>query len=1091
MKPQDADGFLSAARRRILIFDGGMGTTLERLGAEPGACKELLNETRPDLVQQAHAEFLTAGAEVIETNSFGAARHILAEYGLAGRCFDLNRRAAAIARKALTDCPGRTTPRFVAGSIGPGSKLPSLGQIDVDELKVGYAPQIEGLLAGGVDCLIVETGQDLLQMRTVLAVIEEVLGRRGKRVPVIAQVTIGEHGRMLAGSDVPAVLATLEPFPVAAIGLNCGPGPEGMAAAVRYMAEYSSKLLSVMPNAGLPRLVKGGATYDLMPGDFARQMQAFALGPGLNIAGGCCGTTPEHIRALACTLKGVRPRKPVAPVPRVSSLFSAQELAVEPRPLICGERTNASGSKGFRASLLRRDFDGMVATARAQADEGAHVIDLSVAAAGRDELADMKELCYRLNRSLALPVMVDSTLPEVVEAALSRLAGRCIVNSAHLDDEDRARQTIELCRRHGAALVLLAIDRAGMAMTAERKLEVAVKLYDLAVKQGGLAPESLFFDFLTFTLASGDPSLADAAVETLKAVKAAKRRFPRSFTLLGVSNVSHGLEPQARRALNTVFLARAIEHGLDAAILHAGRIEPLSALEPGAVLTCDDVVFNRPGRGRSPLERFLDYFSRRREKPAAALAPDGVTAAERLRRAVLAGDKTAVTGVLPELLKLRKPLAVIEDLLLPAMAEVGRQFEAGGMQLPFVLRSAEAMQAAFAVLRPVLGRRSRPRGTLLIATVRGDVHDIGKNLVDMIVSSNGFRVVNLGVRRTAEDIIAAAGQERPDAIGLSGLLVESARAMKEYLQAFAASGIGIPVICGGAALTRDYVEKELRAEYPAGVYYAKDAMAGLALMQSISRSAPAASRPGPEPDRKSHKDAKASEERGTMDFSAYRHQTKTMHAAADRIQKLLDRDALFCRRWKLLKPGAPKEDRDKAEELLVRLLRVYREQGVWHGAGIYGVFTARAEGPGLVLAHPGNGEELTRLRFSKSFSSRLAGRFGAKQLYVVLQLVTLGDKVGALADRLAKQGRVHDQFLLHGLAAELTEALARLSQKELPGLPGWKKTERYSPGYPAWPDLSEQQKVFTLLGASRIGVSLTETFQIVPEYSTSAIILPD
>jgi len=1091
MKAWDTEGFLSAARRRILVFDGGMGTTLERMGAEPGACRELLNETRPDFVRQAHAEFLAAGADVIETNSFGAARHVLAEYGLAGRCFDLNRRAALIARKAVADCPGRPSPRFVAGSIGPGSKLPSLGQIDVDELKAGYAPQIDGLLAGGVDCLIVETGQDLLQIRTVLAAIEEVLGRRGKRVPVIAQVTVGEHGRTLTGSDVSTVLATLEPFPIAAVGLNCGLGPEGMAAAVRYLAEHSSKLLSVMPNAGLPRLVNGRATYDLAPGDFARQMQAFALGPGLNIAGGCCGTTPEHIRALSSALEGVRPRKPAARVPRVSSLFSAQELAVEPRPLICGERTNASGSKGFRALLLKPDFDGMVAAAQAQADEGAHVIDLSVAAAGRDELADMRGLCCRLNQSLALPVMVDSTMPEVVEAALSRLAGRCIVNSAHLGDESRALQTIELCRRHGAALVLLAIDRGGMAMTAERKLDVAARLYHLAVEKGGLAPESLFFDFLTFTLASGDASLADAAVETLKAVKAAKKHFPRSFTLLGISNVSHGLEPQARRALNTVFLARAIEQGLDAAILHAGRIEPLSALGPAAVRVCDDLIFNRPGRGRNPLQRLLDHYSRRLKKPAAASVPGRVTPAERLRRAVLAGDKTAVTGVLPELLKLRKPLAIIEDLLLPAMAEVGRQFEAGRMQLPFVLRSAEAMQAAFAVLRPVLGRRSRPRGTLLIATVRGDVHDIGKNLVDMIVSSNGFRVVNMGVRRTAEDIIAAAGQERPDAIGLSGLLVESARAMKEYLQAFAASGIGIPVICGGAALTRDYVEKELRTEYPAGVYYAKDAMAGLAVMQSLGRSAAGALPPGPEPDRKSHKDAKASEERGAMDFSSYRHQTKIMHAAADRIQELLDRDALFCRRWKLLKPGAPKEARDKAEELLVRLLRIYREQGVWHGAGIHGVFTARVESPGLVLAHPGNGEELTRLRFSKSFSGRLARRFGEKQLYVVLQLVTLGDKVGAEADRLAKQGRVHDQFLLHGLAAELTEALAKLSQKELPRLPGWKKTERYSPGYPVWPDLSEQQKVFALLGASRIGVSLTETFQIVPEYSTSAIVLPD
>ncbi|MBM3322308.1 methionine synthase [candidate division WOR-3 bacterium] len=824
------EGFLSAARERIVLFDGGMGTALSNLGVEPGGCHELFNRTRPDLVYQAHAGFLAAGAHVIETNSFGGARHTLAEHGLGADCRVLNRRAAEIARRAVAAFPRRAGRRYVAGSIGPGSKLPSLGQIDADELSESFLPQVLGLLDGGVDCLIIETCQDLVQLRAALFAAEAAFEHLGRHVPVIAQVTIDEHGRTLTGSDVPAVLAALEPLPIAALGLNCGLGPEGLSSALRYLAGHSSHLVSFMPNAGLPQLVDGRPVYDLSPADFAAQVSAFCHSPGLNICGGCCGTTPEHIGLLARTLKGTRPRKPARSRPMVSSLFSAQEVAVKPAPFIVGERTNASGSKRFRELLLAHDFDGMVAAACAQSQEGAHAVDLSVAAAGRDELHDMRELCNRLNRSLEVAVMVDSTDPAVVEAALSRLGGRSLVNSVNLEDEPRARRTIELCRRHGAALVLMTIDRQGMAMTAERKLEVADRLYDLAVKQGRLDPAGIFFDLLTFTLAGGDERTANAAAETLKAIRQAKRHFRQSFFILGVSNVSYGFAPPARRALNTVFLARAVEHGLDAAILHAGRIEPLSALKPAAVRACDDLIF-RPGP--ESLRRFLDHFART-TLPVRSRRPEADGRRERLRAAIVAGDRAAAIEATEQVLQNAAAASVIDKLLLPAMAEVGRRFESGRMQLPFVLRSAEAMQAALELVRPKLDKASAAtRGTMLIATVRGDVHDIGKNLVAMVLSSNGFDVVNLGVRRTAEDIIAAARECRPDAIGLSGLLVESARAMKEYCRAFAAAGLAAPVICGGAALRRDYVEKELAPEYPAGVHYAKDAMAGLTLMQRI------------------------------------------------------------------------------------------------------------------------------------------------------------------------------------------------------------------------------------------------------------------
>jgi 5-methyltetrahydrofolate--homocysteine methyltransferase len=1100
-KATDVDWLTKLARGRIVVFDGGLGTTLQAMGVPTGQCNELLVDTRPDLVLQAHAQFLVAGADVIETDSFGGARHTLAEHGLGEKCFELNRGAAEIARQAVRAYATPKSPRFVAGSVGPGSKLPSLGHITFAELASSFRCQIDGLLAGGVDCLILETSQDLLQLKAALAAALDAFDSAGRRVPVIAQVTLNEHGRTLTGSDIATVLAAIEPYPIAAIGLNCGLGPEGMTAAVRYLASHSSKLVSVMPNAGLPRIEKGQTVYDLTPEEFAVWMKRLATGPGLAIAGGCCGTTPEHIRRLKAALEGIKPLRLVEPVPRVSSLLSAQELKVEPRPLFIGERTNASGCKRFRGRLLARDLEGMVEVAQEQKREGAQVIDLSVAAAGQDEVEDMKRIAVLLNSGLDLPVMVDSTRYEAVEAALERCAGRCIVNSVNLEDPQRAGKTMRLCRRMGAALVLMTIDRSGMAMTCERKLEVAERLYDLAVRRGGLAPHDVFFDFLTFTLASGDESLRSAGVETLKAIRQAKRRFPDSFTLLGVSNISHGLVPPARRALNTVFLHHAVEHGLDAAILHAGRIEPLSALDAVTVRACEDLIYDRVRGRTSPLERLLALFSTpptgaSREAPVAGPLPSAVG------DFVIAGDRSGIGAAVLELLKTRPATDIITNELLPAMAEVGRRFESGSMQLPFVLRSAEAMRAAFDVLKPHLpAGGDKRRGTLVLATVRGDVHDIGKNLVDMIVSSNGFHVVNLGVRQTPEDIIAAAREHRPDAIGLSGLLVESARAMKEYVETFAEAGLTTPVICGGAALTRGYVENELQPAYPGRVLYAKDALEGLRITQAICGGDRR-----PPMDNKQQTGSRAGKagicrQRRTIQpeviwnrprvLDGYaRSLTKIIHADIRRYSPLLDQAALFRKRWRMLGPKPTRADRLEAGQTLDRMLDVGHGRRIWHGALVYGLYEARVAGSELIMLHPGTDAELTRLAFAPAFALRLRRKHGEARFHVALQVVTTGGAPALKARELGRQGRVHDQFLLHGLSAELTEALAEYCQRRLPKLPGWSKTVRYSPGYPVWPDLSEQQKIFALLRPQRIGVRLTQSFQMVPEYSTSAIVLP-
>lgn len=1088
MRQGPESALVAAARERIVIFDGGMGTAL---GTETGAalCPEQLNEVRPDAVRQAHAAFLSAGADVIETNSFGGAAHTLAEFGLADRCFELNRKAAEIARSATREFSLPARPRWVAGSIGPGSRLPSLGQVRFSDLVASFRPQVDGLLSGGSDCLIVETCQDLLQLKAALVAIGVAFEALGRRVPVIAQVTLDAHGRMLVGTDIAAALAAIEPLAVAAIGLNCGLGPEGMAAAVHYLGRNSSRLLSVMPNAGLPRLVAGRAGYDIGPEGFAAQMKQFALDPGLNFAGGCCGTTPEHIRALAGALAGIPARRPAKPVARVSSLFSAQALAVEPRPLICGERTNATGSKRFRDLLVARDFDGMVRRAREQKEEGAHLIDLSVAAAGKDERADMTELCRRLNTEVDTPVMIDTTDPETVAAALEHLGGRSIVNSANLDDPERTRRIVALCRQYGAALVLMAIDARGMAQTAERKLDVAERLFDLAVRRGGLAPDSVFFDFLTFTLGSGDESLRPAAKETLAAIKAAKQRFPASFTLLGVSNVSYGLPPAARKALNTVFLERAVEHGLDAAILHAGRIQPLTALDPATIALCDDLVFDRD---RDALSRLLDRFSGTKQErivvPAAGLDP-----ADRLRNAVMTGDAGAAVEATTALIATRKALAIVDDVLLPTMAEVGRQFAAGRLHLPFVLRSAEAMRAALNRLQPELGAAgAKPRGTLVIATVRGDIHDIGKNLVEMILVGNGFAVVNLGVRRTPEEIVAAVREHKPDAVGLSGLLVESARSMKDYLTALAASGFSLPVICGGAALERGYVEGELQAAYPGRVCYAPDAMAGLAIMQSIveggrDASATVITSPvGAGQERKPRPRARRTVAKPTGKPPA----TRVVRVPLSVIVPRLDRDALFRKRWQLWRGRAPARAAAEAGKLMDGLLRSYTRRGVFRCAVAWCAFKARIDGEDVVCVHPETGAELARLCFSPLFRQRMARRFGTKPFPVAVQVVTIGQKVVDAGRSLAEAGKMHDSFLLHGLAAEITEALAEYSQLHIARLRGH-KTVRYSPGYPVWPRLTEQRKLFGIVSAGRIKVTLTEICQMVPEYSTSAIIVPE
>lgn len=807
---------------KILVFDGAMGSQIIKAGVKDNDCTEYLNISQPEIISNIHKDYLQAGAQVIETNTFGGAEHILAEHKLNDKTKQINKAAAALAKKAVK----KYSNCFVAGSIGPGSKLPSLRQISFDELKKSYAIQVQGLLAGGIDAFIIETSQDLLQLKAALAAIIEC----NSDLPIIAQVTINETGSTLTGSDITAVLATLEPWPITAIGLNCGLGPSGMFETIKYLSEHSSKLISVMPNAGLPELEDGQTVYKLAPLDFAKQMEKIARDFGVNIVGGCCGTTPEHIKELVKAVENVPSREPKkAQEPKLSSLFQAQNINVEPKPLIIGERANANGSKKFRKILSEDNYQAAAELAIAQEKEGAHLLDLAVACVGRDEVEDIKEMVSILNSQTQLPLMIDSTDPEVIEAALKCISGRAVINSINLEDGGiKAKKIIKLCNKYKAAVVALAIDEEGMAMTKAQKISVIKRLIAL-IKKGGLEEKDIFIDALTFTLGSGEEKTKNAGKETLAAIKEVKKLWPTVNTMLGVSNISYGLSGSSRKFLNSCFLHHAIEHGLDAAIMHSGKITSLHSIPKQVLKLCDDLIFNRD---KNSAEQFINYFSNYSAKNDVKvdkhLSPE-----EQLKQNVIDGVSEGVDKTLDDVLAKNEPMKVINNMLLPAMNEVGDLFREGQKQLPFVLRSAEVMRSAMSYLQPLLGKQAENKGTLVLATVRGDIHDIGKNLVDIIFSANGYKVVNLGVKQSAENIATAVKEHKADVVGLSGLLVESVKAMKEYLEHFNSIGVDVPVICGGAALRRDYLEEEMRTVYKGEVYYAKDALDGLKIMNKI------------------------------------------------------------------------------------------------------------------------------------------------------------------------------------------------------------------------------------------------------------------
>ncbi len=857
---------LRAMQERVLVCDGAMGTMIQNAGLTVDdfegndGCNEVLVRTRPDVIKAIHAAYFAAGADCVETNTFGSTRLVLNEFDLGDEAYSLNRTAAELAREVAREFSTPERPRFVLGSLGPTTRLVSLGHISFDDLLANYEEQVGGLLDGGVDGILIETCQDILQVKCATIAANRAAQKRGIEVPILVQVTVETTGTLLVGTDIAGALVVIESLPIDVIGLNCATGPDLMVEHVRHLGRHATRLVSVQPNAGLPQNVDGRAVYHLTPAELAKAHHRFASEFGVSLVGGCCGTTPAHISAIAEAVKDLRPGpRPTQFTPQLASLYGATPLDQDSGPLLVGERTNANGSLKFKEMLLTGDFDGMAELAKEQQAEGAHVLDVCVAYVGRDEVRDMTEALRRIVPAVSMPIMIDTTQLDVLEAALKMIGGRPIINSINLEDgEGKFDKIAYLAREYGAALVALTIDEVGMAKEAAGKLECAKRMRDLLVDRHGMLESDIVFDPLTFTIAQGEEDSRKLGLETLAGIKLIDTEIPAARTILGLSNISFGLKPYLRQVLNSVYLAEAREHGLDSAILNAKKIIPTHKLGEDDLKVTEDLIYDRRADGYDPLFAFIDRFSGAKKVEMNESEEAALTLEEKIKRRIVDGNKINFDVLLDAALERYTALEIINTILLDGMRVVGELFGAGKMQLPFVLQSAEAMKTAVRHLEPHLSRTAGPRkGCMVLATVKGDVHDIGKNLVDIILSNNGYMVVNLGIKQPIDNILAAAREHKPDVIGMSGLLVKSTVIMKENLEAMRELGITTPVVCGGAALNRGYVDHNLQNAYSgrdeardagpeqeqeqnrqdarprARVFYAKDAFEGLALMDEL------------------------------------------------------------------------------------------------------------------------------------------------------------------------------------------------------------------------------------------------------------------
>jgi 5-methyltetrahydrofolate--homocysteine methyltransferase len=1124
-----------------------MGTMLQAspvtLGDFDGheGCNEILNLTRPDVVRSIHDAYLAAGVDCITTNTFGANLGNLGEYGLQARTEELSEAGARIARAAADAASTGSRPRWVLGSVGPGTKLPTLGHVRFADLRDAYQRNVTGLLRGGVDAIVVETCQDLLQAKAAIIGARRAMAADASDLPLIAQVTIETTGSMLLGSEIGAALTALEPLGISLIGLNCATGPGEMSEHLRYLAGHAAIPLSCMPNAGLPVLTADGAHYPLTPGQLADAHETFTAEFGLALVGGCCGTTPEHLAVLVDRVRGRRlTRRRPRPEPGAASLYQHVPFRQDTSFLAIGERTNANGSKAFREALLAGRLDDCVEIARQQTRDGAHLLDVCVDYVGRDGCADMTEVAGRLATAATLPLVIDSTEPDVVTAGLEMLGGRAVVNSVNYEDGDgpgsRIARMMPLVREHGAAVIALTIDERGQARTAQWKTEVAARLIEDLTGNWGMRVSDIIVDCLTFPIATGQEETRRDALETIEAIRAVKRRYPDVQTTLGVSNVSFGLNPAARAVLNSVFLDECVRAGLDSAIVHASRIMPIARIGGDQLQTALDLIYDRRREGYDPLARLLELFegvdaAAIKASRAAELA--GLPLWDRLKRRIIDGERVGLEADLDEALGQRPALEIVNDVLLDGMKTVGDLFGSGQMQLPFVLQSAEVMKAAVGYLEPYMERSDEAgKGRIVLATVKGDVHDIGKNLVDIILSNNGYEVVNIGIKQPLSAIVDAATEHGADVIGMSGLLVKSTVVMRDNLAELNSRGLAgrWPVLLGGAALTRAYVEQDLASLFDGEVRYARDAFEGLRLMDAamaVKRGDRGAQLPALRERRVAARGRLRVTEPADMPARsdvATDNEVPTPPFTGDRVVKgvaladyatFLDERATFMGQWGLKSArggGGPSYEELVETEGRPRLrmwLERIQTEGLVEAGVVYGYFPAVSEGNDLVVLGDA-GQERERFSFPRQRRDRhlcLADFFrpaGSGERDVVgFQLVTVGTRISQATAELFAKDAYRDYLELHGLSVQLTEALAEywhgrvraelgLAGFDPAGLEDILKVRfrgcRYSFGYPACPDLEDRAKVVRLLRPERIGVSLSEEFQLAPEQSTDALI---
>jgi 5-methyltetrahydrofolate--homocysteine methyltransferase len=1149
------DYILNTIKKRPLIIDGAMGTQLqqrdEKIPKEAWegneGCNELLNVTCPEVLSEIFHAYLTAGADLITTNTFGSFSWVLDEYGLGSRAYELTKAGAELVKRECEKFSTSEHPRFCLGSIGPGTKLPSLGHIHYDAMFEGYTEFCLALIDGGVDIFLLETCQDPLQIKAALHACEEANRQRQTQIPIMVSVTIELSGTMLIGTDASTITTILEPFDILSLGFNCGTGPEQVEKHVKTLSELWHKPISVHANAGLPQNRGGYTYYPMGPDEFADKQEAFLHYDGVSFLGGCCGTTPQHIRALVDRVRSIAPKAPSGKqINSLASLFGTVPLMQEPAPLLVGERSNATGSKAFRELLLAEDYEGTLSVGQQQVRVGAHVLDVSVGFAGRDETKDMQEVMALYAQKISLPLMPDSTQTKGLETALKLIGGKAIINSVNLEDGiEKFDEVCALAKKFGAALVCLTIDEEGMAKTVAKKLEVAERIIDLATSRHGIKKEDLVFDVLTFTLGSGDEEYFEAGVNTIEAIRQLRNLHPEVGAILGLSNISFGLDKDARPYLNSMFLHHCIQAGLTSVIINVQHIIPLNKISKEEQEICDDLIFNRKPNGEA-LFTFIDHFSTKEavDNDAVDEAYLAMSDEEKIAKLLMDGDKERMIPLVEEARHTIAPERIVNEILIDAMKVVGELFGSGQMQLPFVLQSAETMKKTVDHLNPYLPKIDKKVDTtLILGTVKGDVHDVGKNLVDIILSNNGFKVINLGIKVELDQFIQTLKESNAQAIGMSGLLVKSTQVMMENLQALADADIDIPILLGGAALTRSFIDDFCRPIYKGPIFYCKDAFDGVTAMGRIEKGNFDTNLHGAAGEEKEHQvreeviippfeELKMPSRDVAVPTPPFwgRRELKLTQQQIEMAFEWINHKILFKSRWGYSSKGMSKEAYEKQLNEVVwpayeKLKKRFIDEKLFEPTILYGYWPCRSDDNSLLIFDESEGYH-SESQINKEPLDHVMGR--AKEIFsfprqrkqphralsdffhrdrhdvIALTCVSAGSKLSEAEKEIYDAGNYTEYYQFHGLGVELAEALAEIAHKQIRLDLGISEGEgstlgdvqmnkyqgsRYSFGYAACPDLELNRPLFNLLKPEEFGIELSETFQIHPEQSTSALVV--